>query len=106
MVKDSRLKKLWLDAKVKPKLLWNATLISNYWISWFLEHSIRKLKLKQSSENLNAEERIRALEEERDQLIEENSRKFEASRALQVNASRPKVLSRALVPMYKVTDPP
>lgn len=68
-----------------------------------LDENFQKLRRSTSSESLNSEGRIRSLEGERDQLMEENSKKFEKNRALQVTASKPpKVLSRALASMYKV----
>ena len=68
-----------------------------------LEESLNKLRRSQSCESLNTEGRIKNLEDERDCLIEENSKKHEINRALQVKADKPpKVLSRALASMYKV----
>jgi len=67
-----------------------------------LEESLNKLRRSQSCESLNSEGRIKNLEDERDCLIEENSKKHEMNRALQVKADKPpKVLSRALASMYK-----
>ena len=68
-----------------------------------MEESIDSMRRSTSSENLDSEGRIKLMGEERDNLIEENSIKFEQNRALQVKKSRqPKVLSRALAGVYKV----